>query len=137
MGYRRSNNLIKYDWSVLKAYDIKTIHQYIYFLEYKTIKNKSYYPACSKIAIRSVNKSGFILNPRDLLKNIGNKVYHKEYLYLASLRNYADYILDGEVGLRISILEALGINIERLHNNPLLTMTSSSVYFKYELEETI
>lgn len=137
MGNRRNNNLIKYDWSVLKAYDIRTICQYIHLLEYGILKNKSYYDSCSKISIRSINKNSFILNPKSLLKDKDSRIYHKEYLYLASLRNYAEYLLSGEVGLRISILNALDINIEHLHNNPLLTITSSSVYFKYELEETI
>lgn len=80
---------------------------------------------------RNLRGSNFLLNPEKFLNDKVTDLYYKvQYLKLASLRNYYDYIEFGYKFLDITLYPDLNINAIR--SNPLLKITNTKIYFKYE-----
>lgn len=68
----------------------------------------------------------FLLNPKAILNkpNIDSRVI-VEYLYYASQRNLAEYLISGNKDLDIRL-------VTNKPNNPLLTMDNDKISFAYE-----
>lgn len=76
-------------------------------------------------------KSSFILNETDLLINNINATKYEMciYIYLAGLRNYLDYYTNGRTWLP---LEHTSLNISKIKNNRLITITDEKILLLYE-----
>ena len=81
----------------------------------------------------SVDYSGdsFLINPKLLLRNRKNHkdIHIVEYIGLASLRNYSDYVVTSNKTL--DLLACVGKE-DLIKNNSLLHIADGKVYFKYE-----
>lgn len=79
---------------------------------------------------KKISGTSFLLNERDLLASNVDESYIASYVYLASFRNYADYVLLGIKDLDLSYIP--DINLDRYKTNPLLTINNKTIKFKYE-----
>ena len=107
-------------------------HKFLRIIKYLTYKPKHPYNSFEAIKA-SIDYSGdsFLINPKLLLRN---RKDHKdlhivEYIGLASLRNYSDYVVRGTKTL--DLLACVGKE-DLIKNNSLLRITDGKVYFKYE-----
>lgn len=131
--YEKVLKLLKYNWYYLyKATkgDCSYILSVIKALS--GIKNPS---QRDKKAIRTMlngELDGWILNPKWLLTNKESTNSEKcVYLYLASKRNYMDYLSAGVLHLPLFILDEF--DKSKLMNNCLLKIDKNYIYFKGEI----
>jgi len=92
-------------------------------------KNK--YDKIYKYAYKSFVGKSFLLHPDVLLYNSYKHSYRDigQYLALASLRPYVDYITTGETTLDLNICE---VPVELFNDNSLLRIEDGKVHFLYE-----
>lgn len=84
-----------------------------------------------KPASKSLTGKSFLLNPRDIIHDKSNDVYHKvQYIKLAARRDYTLWKLYKYSGIQRSYYPDL--NIEAAKHNPLLIVTPTEINFKYE-----
>lgn len=79
---------------------------------------------------KKISGTSFLLNEKDLLNSTVDESYIASYVYLASFRNYADYVLLGIKDLDLSYIP--DIDLERHKTNPLLEINNKTIKFKYE-----
>ena len=79
---------------------------------------------------KQISGTSFLLNEKDLLNSTEDDFYIASYVYLASFRNYSDYVLLGIKDLDLSYIP--DIDIERYKSNPLLRINDRTIKFKYE-----
>ena len=92
-------------------------------------KNK--YDDIYKYASKHFNGESFLVHPDVLLHN-GYKYEYREiaqYLALASLRPYADYLITGDTTLDLLQCE---VDQELFNDNSLLSIKNGRVHFLYE-----
>lgn len=92
-----------------------------------------YYDNKVKALPQQTHLSGtsFLLNPKDLFKDTQTDVlYIHQYINLAALRDYSFYKLYGVKSLQLSYYPE--INLSSIRHNPLLNVTNTEIYFKYE-----
>ena len=77
-----------------------------------------------------IKGTSYLLNLDSLMQDDSDSFYISSYIYLASFRNYADYILLGIKYLDLSLIP--DINIDIYKGNPLLTIEKNKINFKYE-----
>jgi len=77
--------------------------------------------------------SSFLLRPKELLRaGYGGKYSKKEmaqYIWLASLRNYSEYLITNKLSL--DLLACLGKE-DLINNNSLLQLVDDQVHFRFE-----
>ena len=89
-------------------------------------KNSKYKP--SKISLAG---NGFILNPIDLFQDkVTDLLYKVQYIKLAARRDYNHYRQYKYKALQISYYP--DINYDSIRQNPLLNITKTEIFFKYE-----
>jgi hypothetical protein len=84
-----------------------------------------------KNTTENLSGNSYLLAP-ELLLNNSWKYSNKEivqYLALASLRNYNNYIFDGTITLDVFLCP---VPVEKIANNRLLTVKQSKIHFLYE-----
>jgi len=89
------------------------------------------YDKLYKYAQKSYVGGSFLLHPDVLLYNAYKHSYREigQYLALASLRPFADYITTGETTLDLTVCE---VPVELFTENSLLRIEDNKVYFLYE-----
>ncbi len=107
-------------------------HRFLELIKYLTYKPK--YPRNKlELARAEIDWSGnnFLINPKLLLNNRCKykDIHIVEYIGLASLRNYSDYVVTGNKTL--DLLACIGKE-DLIKNNRLLRISDGKVYFRYE-----
>lgn len=92
-------------------------------------------PSNSKSKYKPLNKSlsgqSFLLNPNPILKNTAtDKNFLVQYIKLAGRRDWLFYKLHGVKYLDISFYPE--INLDKIKHNPLLTIETTLIKFKFE-----
>lgn len=128
--------MILYDWKKVRRCSNESVRQLLSIVKYITYRPIPEDKYDKNYGFSQINWSGssFLLNPEPLFKNRA-KLSDKEiadYIHLASLRNYSDYLTLGKTTLDLYIVEK-NENLIRL--NRLLYIEEDQVVFKYE-EET-
>lgn len=76
-------------------------------------------------------KDSFLINPKDLIESREAYTDICTYIWLASLRNYANYSLYGSSTLPYYTVQQ-SISIPQVSNNRLLLIENKEIIFKYE-----
>lgn len=76
------------------------------------------------------NGNSFLLNFPALYNCNIDVLQKQQYLLLASKRNFADYLILNNPNLDLSLYPE--ISIDKLKNNPLLTINNNLIIFKFE-----
>jgi hypothetical protein len=130
--------MIFYNWNVLKREtkdDPKKMLEYIKYVTSGSQRPKLQ-PYYIFATLAEKNKSSYLLNPRALLDNRygGTLSDIRVYLELASRRNYMDYLTNNQHRYLYVYSVDEEYNLNRLHNNRLLSITDDKIYLKYEQE---
>ena len=129
--------MTKFSWSAIKTHtknDPIKIKQYFRFLYIPSSCKLEKYIV--KIQESKRTKDSFILNLKGVVENkLGGTVGELYwYLYLASLRNIADYQFANNLSLPVQLTGLKEHEMKKLMNNRLLKFENNRIYFKYEGE---
>jgi hypothetical protein len=125
--------MLFYDWEkIFEASEGNPHTMYMIFrmMYLKEIPDNRY-DKLYKYSTKNYSGSSFLLHPDVLLYNAYKHSYREigQYLALASLRPYVDYLTTGELTLDLAICE---IPVELFNDNSLLCVENSKVHFLYE-----
>ena len=125
--------MLFYDWEkIFTASEGNPTAMYVIFkmLCLKEIP-KNRYDKIYKYSTTNFIGSSFLLHPDVLLHNAYKYSYYEisQYLALASLRPYVDYVTTGELTLDLALCE---IPVELFNDNSLLRIKDGKIHFKYE-----
>lgn len=101
-------------------------------LEYHYTKNppKSIYTKYKPSKV-SLHGYSFLLNPEPLFRDSSTDILYKvQYIKLAARRDYSFFTMYGSKTLQTSSFPDLRYDVIR--SNPLLKITPTEIYFKYE-----
>lgn len=84
----------------------------------------------SMIKENKIKGDSYILNLDRLLDSRAEKSHKVEYIFLASFRNYADYILLGIDYLDITYIP--DIDVRKIRGNTLISLENNKIIFKKE-----
>jgi len=131
--------MLKYNWDILKKYDIDKIKEYFTYVH--LLKGEQYaYLLDNKWAIEINNaiiKDSYILNLEGFLGNSlkATKVEQYVYLDLLSRRNtFTYYNTQGSVTYLTAWKAEKMYDIDKLKANRLLNFDENNIYFVYEQE---
>jgi hypothetical protein len=125
--------MLFYDWEKIfetsegNPKDMYSILKMLYLKEIP--KNK--YDKIYKYATKNFIGKSFLIHPDVLLYNAYKHSYREigQYLALASMRPYVDYVTTGETTLNLDIIE---IPEELFNDNSLLRIEDNKLHFLYE-----
>jgi len=125
--------MLFYDWEKIfnasqgKGSDMFAIVKMMYLKEVP--KNK--YDKLYKFSTKSFIGTSFLVHPDVLLYNAYKHSYREigQYLALASMRPYVDYVTTGETTLDLEVIE---IPVELFYDNSLLYIEDGKLHFLYE-----
>lgn len=124
--------MLFYDLSVIEQASLGSSKRFIGLLyrHYTNSIPKTFSHAASAPK-GTVTGHSFLLNPQDFFKDYTTDLNHKiQYLKLSARRDYSMYKLYGYKGLHRSFFPDL--NYDAIKHNPLLTITKTDIFFKYE-----
>ncbi|HAW05701.1 MAG TPA: hypothetical protein DCW83_13525 [Saprospirales bacterium] len=125
--------MLFYDWK--KMFKVSEGNPLVLYTLFKMITNKEIprnkYDDIYKFAGKQFNGESYIIHPDVLLHNSYKHSYREiaQYLALASMRPYADYIVTGEPTLDLQQCE---VDQEFFENNSLLHIENDKIHFLYE-----
>lgn len=105
-------------------------NKFMAMLEYHYTKKIPRLYARYKPSKVSLHGHSFILNPSPLFATSVDLLYVIQYIKLAALRDYALYKLYSYKGLQVSYFP--DINLQTIQYNPLLNITKTEIFFKFE-----
>lgn len=125
--------MLLYDWT--KIFDLSKGNPAIIYLIIKILVNKEIprnkYDKIFQFANIDFSGDCFLVHPDVLLYHSYKHSYRDiaQYIALASLRSYADYLATGDKTLDLLTCE---IDRELFNDNSLLRIKKDRLYFKYE-----
>ena len=125
--------MLFYDWK--KMFEASEGNPLALFVIFKMLVNeeipRNKYDDIYKYAGKHFNGQSFLIHPDVLLYNAYKYEYREiaQYLAVASMRPYADYLVTGETSLDLLQCE---IEQEFFEDNSLLRIEDGKVYFLYE-----
>lgn len=123
--------ILVYDWHALKRHSVRDIKLYLY----NQATRGFLYKRARIPQINTKVTDSFLVNVEGICKDRKSKQAYL-YLYLASLRNYTDYLVKGDtrLPLRVALSELAPVltTLKQIENNELITIRNDNIYFKYE-----
>lgn len=125
--------MLFYDWK--KIFETSEGSALTIFLIFRMLTTNyipnNKYDKMYKFASKSFGGESFLVHPDILLHHAYKYSYYEisQYLALASLRRYADYVATGETRLD---LELCAVDLETFEENSLLDIEDGNIVFLYE-----
>lgn len=121
--------MIRYNLKTLIRYTDNNPMRIFNYIKCVTNKDSNMPNYVRKILNSKLEKNSFILHNKELVKNRlnGTELELYWYIYLAGLRNFADFAVRKQTWL-----DARLANNIALTNNRLITLINNEIHFKYE-----